>query len=116
MRWTMASILSEFPKDFLFYPYPDRDDATIEHADLRKRDRCTSKHGYEGVTNLSASLINTCAFVRVISSILARIIEGLTIGVLQIGPVWRFRSPYRLCREFVMQTPEPKPHWINKIS
>src|SRR5579872_3400399 len=83
MRWTIASILSEFPKDFLFrraaHPRVDR-------THRRARGTQTApKHGYEDVSNLFQSLINTCAIVRVISSILGRIIDGLTVGVLQIG-------------------------------
>jgi hypothetical protein len=36
-----------------------------------------AKHGYEVMTNLHPFLVNARAFIRVISSILARIIEGL---------------------------------------
>jgi hypothetical protein len=62
--------LSEFPKDFLFHPGRTMRDAIARvisgNATWRRE-----KHGYEGVTNLFRALINSRAFVRVISSILA---------------------------------------------
>jgi len=39
------------------------------------------KHGYEAMTKLFAALIDARAIVRVISSILPRIIEGLTAAI-----------------------------------
>lgn len=29
--------------------------------------------------------------------------------------VRRFRSPHHSCRDFVMRSSEPKPHWINEL-
>src|SRR5579863_4834144 len=44
-----------------------------------------AEHGYESMRKLVRLLIDQRTFIRVISSILARIIEGLMAGVLQIG-------------------------------
>jgi hypothetical protein len=42
---------------------------------------CTAKHGYEIMMEVPARLIIDRAIIRVISSILPRIIEGLTIAI-----------------------------------
>jgi hypothetical protein len=71
VQWTIAPILSEFPKDFLFHAggaMPKRRSSASTHAMRMSRDL---KHGYEGVANLPQAFINSRAFVRVISSILA---------------------------------------------
>jgi hypothetical protein len=47
----------------------------------RSASMLAAKHGYEIVTNLHTSLINARAFIRVISPISARIIEGLTAAI-----------------------------------
>jgi hypothetical protein len=39
------------------------------------------KHGYEVMTNLPAPLVNERAIIRVISSMLRRFIEGLTVAI-----------------------------------
>jgi hypothetical protein len=44
----------------------------------------SDKHGYEVMTKRFRRLIDPRTFIRVISSILARIIEGLMLGILQI--------------------------------
>lgn len=43
-----------------------------------------TKHGYEVKANLPGLSIDPATFIRVISSILLRIIEGLMVGILQI--------------------------------
>jgi hypothetical protein len=79
--WTIAPILSEFPKDFLFHCVH----ATPQGEQMRRLVHSASlfaaKHGYEVMTNLRTLLINARAFIRVISPILARIIEGLTAAI-----------------------------------
>ena len=42
---------------------------------------CTAKHGYEVMTKLLPLLSKPRAIIRVISSILRRIIEGLTVDI-----------------------------------
>jgi hypothetical protein len=81
----MASILDELPKDFLFHAEGVMPiDGERIHSRRAARPHA-GEHGYEGMRKLFRLLIDQRTFIRVISSILARIIEGLMAGVLQIG-------------------------------
>jgi hypothetical protein len=75
--------LDELPKDFLFHAEGAMPtDGERIHS---RRAAHAAEHGYEGMRKSFRLLIDQRTFIRVISSILARIIEGLMAGVLQIG-------------------------------
>jgi hypothetical protein len=73
----MPSILPKLPK---YFPFLGMRAVRSGHRGcplFRRHDR-RPKHGYEVMTNLLTHLIDARIFIRVISSILPRIIEGLT--------------------------------------
>jgi hypothetical protein len=80
----MALILSELPKDFLFHEegVMPTNDPTHRLAWLVPSP--AAQHGYEVMTKSFGLLIDPPTFIRVILSILARIIEGLVVGILQV--------------------------------
>src|SRR5258708_37749989 len=83
--WTIAPILSELPKDFLFHAEGLEPTGGRTHPLAWLASPRAAQHGYEVMTKSLGLLIDPRTFIRVISSILARIIEGLMVNILQLG-------------------------------
>jgi hypothetical protein len=80
----MALILSELPKDFLFHEEGVMPTNDPTHRLAWLVPSRAAQHGYEIMTKSFGLLIDPPTFIRVILSILARIIEGLMVGILQV--------------------------------